>query len=99
MNVILEELSSCDLLSAALVFRMAEGLFASIGPVVFGIDYLGFGQETLQTTLKLKFAGSGDILAAMLVYTSIFIFTPLSVKIHEIASGNPWISKFTKHQA
>jgi hypothetical protein len=25
-----------------------------------------------------------------------FIFTPLSVKIPEIASANPWISKFTK---
>jgi len=47
----------------------------------------------------------------MLLYTSIFnvlqtvfsiiipyiIFMPLSVKIPEIASGNPWISKFMKH--
>jgi riboflavin transporter FmnP len=88
-------------------------IFTFIGPVVFGIDYLGFGQATLQTTLKLKFVGSGDILVAMLLYTSIFnilqafiaitipyfIFTPLSVKIPEIASGNPWISKFAKHQA
>ena len=107
-NNIVEELSSCGLLCGALLFRMAEGLFARIaitlfvnyyiftfmGPVVFGVDYLGFGQKTLQSTLKLRF-GQVDILAAMLVYTSIFnslrallaisvpyfIFTPLNTTI------------------
>lgn len=85
-------------------------VFTYIGPVIFGIDYLGFSQKTLQTTLGLQFAGPWDIVVAMLLYTSIFnilqtffsiiipyiIFTPLSVKIPEIASGNPWISKFMK---
>ena len=88
-------------------------IFTFIGPVVFGIDYLGFGQKTLQMTLKLKFIGPEAILSAMLVYTSIynilqallaiavpyFIFTPLSVRVPEIASGNPWVSNFTKHRA
>jgi riboflavin transporter FmnP len=88
-------------------------IFTFIGPVVFGLNYLGFGQETLQTTLNLKFVGQEDILVAMLGYTSIyniiqalvaitvpyFIFTPLSNKIPEIASGNPWISNLTKHRA
>lgn len=87
-------------------------IFTFIGPVVFGVDYLGFGQKTLQSKLKLRFVGPEGILAAMLVYTSIFnivqallaisvpyfIFTPLSATIPEIASGNPWVSNFTKYQ-
>ena len=86
-------------------------VFTYIGPVIFGIDYLSFSQKTLQATLGLQFAGPWDVVVAMLLYTSIFnvlqtvfsiiipyiIFMPLSVKIPEIASGNPWISKFMKH--
>lgn len=85
-------------------------VFTYIGPVIFGIDYVGFSQRTLQTTLGMEFAGPWQVLLAMLLYTSIFnglhavfsvlvpyiIFTPLSVKIPEIASGNPWISRLTK---
>ena len=85
-------------------------VFTYIGPVIFGVDYIGFSQTTLQTTLGLQFAGPWQVLLAMLLYTSIFnglhavfsilvpyiIFAPLSVKIPEIASGNPWISRFTK---
>ena len=108
-NNILEELSSCGLLCAALLVRMAEGLFARIaitlfvnyyiftfmGPVVFGVDYLGFGRKTLQSTVKLRFFAPNDILASLLVYTSTFyilkalraisvayfIFTPLTATI------------------
>jgi len=82
-------------------------VFTYIGPVIFGIDYLGFSERTLQATLGLRFAGSWQLLMAMLFYTSIFnglhalfsvllpymIFTPLSLKIPEIASGHPWISR------
>jgi riboflavin transporter FmnP len=84
-------------------------VFTYIGPVIFGIDYLGFSERTLQLTLGLQFAGSWQVLMAMLFYTSVFnglhaafsvllpymIFTPLSLKIPEIASGHPWISRFT----
>jgi riboflavin transporter FmnP len=84
-------------------------VFTYVGPVIFGIDYIGFSQQTLQATLGLQFAGPWQVLWAMLLYTSIFnglhaafsviipymIFTPLSVKIPEIASGHPWISRFT----
>lgn len=84
-------------------------IFTYVGPVIFGVDYMGFSQGTLQTTLGLHFAGQ-QLLVAMLLYTSIFnglhaifsvtvpymIFTPLSLKIPEIASGNPWISRFTR---
>lgn len=83
-------------------------VFTYVGPVIFGIDYIGFSQRTLQATLGLHFAGPGQILAAMLLYTSIFngvhavfsvivpyvLFTPLSLRIPEIASGHPWISRF-----
>jgi len=87
-------------------------VFTYIGPVIFGIDYLGFSQRTLQATLGLQFAGSWQVLMAMLFYTSIFnglhalfsvllpymVFTPLSLKIPEIASGHPWISRFTSER-
>ncbi len=85
-------------------------IFTYVGPVIFGFDYLGFGQKALQLTLGVEYAGSW-LLMAMLLYTSVFnglhaafsviipyiIFTPLSLKIPEIASGHPWISRFTSH--
>jgi len=85
-------------------------IFTYAGPVIFGFDYLGFGQKALQLTLGIEYAGSW-LLMAMLLYTSVFnglhaafsviipymIFTPLSLKIPEIASGHPWISRFTSH--
>jgi riboflavin transporter FmnP len=94
---------------AGLLLIVNYFVFTYIGPVVFGIDYLGFSERTLQVTLGLQFAGSWQVLMAMLFYTSIFnglhavfsvllpyvIFTPLSLKIPEIASGHPWISRFT----
>lgn len=84
-------------------------VFTYIGPVIFGIPYLRFSQQTLQATLGLQFAGPWEVLMAMLFYTSIYnavhavfsvvvpymLFTPLSLKVPEIASGHPWISKFT----
>lgn len=87
-------------------------VFTYIGPVIFGIQYLQFSEKTLQTTLGLQFAGPWELLIAMLFYTSIynvlhalfsvgvpyFIFTPLSLKVPEIASGHPWISRFTSRQ-
>ena len=75
MNVTLEELSSCGLLCAALVFRMAEGQFA-----------------------RRSVGLTGAAVFSSLAAPSIVIPAP-SVKITEIASRNPWISKFTKHQA
>ena len=83
-------------------------IFTYIGPVIFGIDYLGFSQKSL-AAVGMQFANSWQVLWAMLFFTSIFnglhaafsviipymIFTPLSLKIPEIASGHPWISKFT----
>jgi riboflavin transporter FmnP len=85
-------------------------IFTYIGPVIFGIDYLGFSQKSL-AAVGMQFANSWQVLWAMLLFTSIFnglhaafsviipymIFTPLSLKIPEIASGHPWISKFTSH--
>jgi riboflavin transporter FmnP len=85
-------------------------IFTYVGPVIFGFDYLGFGQKALQLTLGVEYAGSW-LLMAMLLYTSVFnglhaafsviipymIFTPLSLKIPEIASGHPWVSRFTSH--
>jgi riboflavin transporter FmnP len=87
-------------------------VFTYIGPVIFGMDYLGFGQHTLEATLGLRFTGPWDILIAMLLYTSIFnglhaifsvvipyaLFMPLSLKVPEIASEHPWISRFTRGQ-
>lgn len=84
-------------------------VFTYIGPVIFGVDYLGFSQKTLQATLGLQFAGPTELLRAMLLYTSIFnalhagftvlvpylVFAPLSLKVPEIASGHPWISRVT----
>jgi len=85
-------------------------IFTYIGPVIFGIDYLGFSQKSL-AAVGMQFAGPWQVLWAMLLFTSIFnglhaafsviipymIFAPLSLKIPEIASGHPWISKFTSH--
>jgi len=85
-------------------------IFTYVGPVFFGFDYLGFGQRALQLTLGVEYTGPW-LLIAMLLYTSIFnglhaafsviipymIFTPLSLKVPEIASGHPWISRFTSH--
>jgi riboflavin transporter FmnP len=84
-------------------------VFTYIGPVIFNIQYIELSQKTLQTTLGLQFASLSAVVMAMLLYTSIFnglhaafsvivpyiIFTPLSLKIPEIASGHPWISRFT----
>ncbi len=84
-------------------------VFTYVGPVIFNVKYLELGQMTLQATLGLHFAGPLEILMAMLLYTSIFnglhatfsvmipyfVFTPLSLRIPEIASGHPWISRFT----
>jgi riboflavin transporter FmnP len=85
-------------------------IFTYVGPVIFGFDYLGFGQKALQLTLGVEYAGPW-LLIAMLLYTSFFnglhaafsviipymIFTPLSLKIPEIASGHPWVSRLTSH--
>jgi hypothetical protein len=87
-------------------------VFTYIGPVIFGIQYLQFSEQTLQATLGLQFAGPWEVLTAMLFYTSIYnalhavfsvvvpylIFTPLTLKVPEIASGHPWISRFTSRQ-
>ncbi len=102
-------LASAVLTRVGLLLVVNYFVFTYIGPVIFGIDYLGFSQRTLQATLGFQFAGPWQILVAMLLYTSIFnglhaafsivvpyaIFTPLSLKIPEIASGHPWISRFT----
>jgi len=83
-------------------------VFTYVGPVIFGIDYMGFSQRTLQATVGLQVASPWELLVAMLIYTSIFnglhavfsvvipyaLFIPLSLKIPEIASGQPWISRF-----
>jgi riboflavin transporter FmnP len=85
-------------------------VFTYIGPVIFGIDYLGFSQQTLQGTLHMQFAGPGQVLTAMLLFTSIFnalhaifsvavpyiVFTSLYSKVPQIASGHPWISRLSK---
>ena len=84
-------------------------VFTYIGPVIFNIQYIEFSQRTLEATLGLRFVNPWAVVAAMLFYTSIFngmhaafsvvipyfIFTPLSLRIPEIASGHPWISRFT----
>jgi hypothetical protein len=85
-------------------------VFTYIGPVIFGIDYLGFSQQTLQGTLHMQFAGPLQVLTAMLFFTSIFnalhavfsvavpyaVFTSLNSKVPQIASGHPWISNLSK---
>jgi riboflavin transporter FmnP len=84
-------------------------VFTYVGPVIFNIDYIQFSQVTLQATLGAQFATPWNVLMAMLLYTSVFnalhaafsvavpyvIFAPLSLKVPEIASGHPWISRFT----
>jgi riboflavin transporter FmnP len=85
-------------------------VFTYIGPVIFGINYLGFSQQTLQGTLHMQFAGPGQILTAMLLFTSVFnalhavfsvavpyaVFTSVYSKVPQIASGHPWISRLSK---
>lgn len=85
-------------------------VFTYVGPVIFGIDYLGFSQQTLQGTLHMQFAGPWQILSAMLLFTSIFnalhavfsvavpyaVFTSIYSKVPQIASGHPWISRLSK---
>jgi riboflavin transporter FmnP len=85
-------------------------VFTFVGPVIFGLDYLGFSQHILQDTLHMQFAGPWQVLTAMLLFTSIFnalhavfsvavpyvVFTSLYSKVPQIASGHPWISRFTK---
>jgi riboflavin transporter FmnP len=85
-------------------------VFTYIGPVVFGINYLGFSQATLQGTLHMQFAGPSQVLTAMLLFTSIFnalhavfsvaipyvVMTPLSSMVPQLASGHPWISRLSK---
>jgi len=85
-------------------------VFTYIGPVIFGINYLGFSQATLQDTLHMQFAGPSQVLTAMLLFTSIFnalhavfsvavpyvVMTPLSSMVPQLASGHPWISRLSK---
>lgn len=112
MSVALASMLGCAVLTrVGLLLVVNYFVFTYIGPVIFGIDYLGFSQYTLQATLGLQFAGPWQVLMAMLLYTSIFnglhaafsvivpyvIFRPLSLKIPEIASGHPWISRFTSN--
>jgi riboflavin transporter FmnP len=85
-------------------------IFTYIGPVIFGIDYLGFSQTVVQDTMHMQFAGPSQVLAAMVFLTSVFnaihavfsvavpyfLVTPLSSMIPQLASEHPWISRFTK---
>ena len=85
-------------------------VFTYIGPVIFGIDYLGFSQQTLQGTLHMQFAGPSQVLMAMLLFTSLFnalhavfsvavpfiVMTPLSSMVPQLSSGHPWISRLSK---
>jgi hypothetical protein len=85
-------------------------VFTYIGPVIFGINYLGFSQTVLQDTLHMQFAGPWQVLSAMLLFTSVFnglhaifsvtlpyiVMTPLSSKVPQLASGHPWISRLSK---
>jgi len=105
-------LASAMLIRVAVLLVVNYFVFTYLGPVVFGIDYVGFSQLTLQATLGLRFASPSQILAAMLFYTSVFnglhvifsviipylLFTPLSLKVPEIASGHPWVSRFADRQ-
>lgn len=84
-------------------------VFTFIGPVIFGIDYLGFSQAVLQGTLHMQFAGPSQVLTAMLIFTSIFngihavfsvavpfvVMTPLSSMVPQLSSGHPWISRLS----
>lgn len=81
-------------------------VFTYIGPVIFGIDYLGFSKVTLQDTLHMQFAGPSQVLTTMLLFTSIFnglhavfsvavpfiVMTPPSSVIPQLSSGYPWVS-------
>jgi len=105
---IVSMLGSAMLLRVIILLPVNYFVFTYIGPVIFGINYISVSQQALQTTLGLHFAGVDQIVAAMLLYTSIFnvlhavfsvmipyaLFTPLSMKVPEIASGHPWISRF-----
>lgn len=85
-------------------------IFTYIGPVIFGINYLGFSQTVLQDTLHMQFAGPSQVLLAMLFFTSIFnaihavfsvalpyfVVTPLSSMVPQLASEHPWISRLSK---
>jgi riboflavin transporter FmnP len=85
-------------------------VFTYVGPVIFGIDYLGFSQQTLQLTLHMQFAGPWQVLTTMLLLTSIFnafhavfsvvvpylVLMPLNSMVPQIASGHPWISRLSK---
>jgi len=85
-------------------------VFTYIGPVIFGIDYLGFSQQTLQATLHMQFAGPTQVLTTMLLFTSIFnglhavfsvaipyaVLLPLNSMVPQIASSHPWISRLRK---
>jgi riboflavin transporter FmnP len=101
-------LTFATLARVAIMFVVNYFIFTFVGPVIFGINYLGFGQHTLQLTLGIQYAGQW-LLTAILLFTSAFnvlhtvfsvvvpymILTPLSLKIPQIASGHPWISRFT----
>ena len=81
-------------------------IFTYLGPVIFGINYLGFSAQVL----GMQSSSMWQVLILMLALTSIFnalhvlfsvglpfIFVnPLSLKIPEIASNHPWISRLTK---
>ncbi len=83
-------------------------IFTYVGPVIFGFNYLGFGQHTLKLTLGIEYTGTW-LLMVILLFTGVFnalqaifsvvipyvIFTPLSLRVPQIASGHPWISRFT----
>jgi hypothetical protein len=90
-----------------IMFVVNYFIFTYIGPVIFGIDYLGFGQFTLLKTLGIQYSGT-SLLTTILLFTSAFnmlhtlfsvmvpyvILAPLSVRVPQIASGHPWISRF-----
>jgi riboflavin transporter FmnP len=85
-------------------------IFTYIGPVIFGINYLGFSQTVLQDTLHMQFAGPSQVLLAILLFTSVFnalhavfsvalpylVVTPLSSMVPQLASEHPWISRLSK---
>ena len=85
-------------------------IFTFIGPVIFGINYLGFSQTVLQETLHTQFSGTSQVLIAMLFFTSVFnalhaifsvalpyfLVTPLSSMVPQLASEHPWISRLSK---
>ena len=106
----------CFMLGFAMLSRVVILLavnffvFTYIGPVIFGIDYLGFSQTTLQATLHMQFTGMWQVLMAMLFFTSVYnalhtifsvavpyvVMTPLASKVPQLASGNSWISRLSK---